>query len=260
MAMTPDLVSSTIVARSREPEGLQKMMIASAIAHVVAIAGLVIVPWLLGVHQPPENVMEISFAGAPGVASGGMTALADRPVQRAEPKPDLPKPEPPRPPAPKPQEMVEHVAKATTKPVVKQPAATTKPAPPTTGAVARPGQGRSPTDTQSPEGGLSTGGNNGTGAQNTNVNFCDPAYLAQMMSLIYRNWSRQQAVTGNPIIRFVIQRDGTLTDITVRQPSGYFALDLYARRAVELTKAIPPLPQCYPYDSYAMNLTFEYIR
>jgi len=259
MSMTPDLVSSTIVARSHEPQGLRTMMVASSLAHVVAIAALVIVPMFLGAQRAPETVMEVSLAGAPGVASGGMTALADRPVQRAEPKPALPKPEPPRPPAPKPPDMVERIAKPTQTQAVKPPSPTKSPAKPTTGEQVRPGQASSATGTQSTEAGLSTGGS-GTNAQTTNVNFCDPAYLGQMVSLIYRNWSRQQPVAGSPIIRFVIQRDGTITDITVRQPTGNYALDFYAKRAVELTKAIPPLPACYPYPSFAMNLTFEYIR
>ena len=37
-------------------------------------------------------------------------------------------------------------------------------------------------------------------------------------------------------------------------------LDNAAQRAVVLTRAIPPLPACYPHPDYAMNLTFEYIR
>jgi TonB family protein len=151
------------------------------------------------------------------------------------------------------------VAKPTTAPPVKQPSPATRTSKPTTGEQVRQGQASSATGTQSTEAGLSTGGS-GTNAQTTNVNFCDPAYLGQMVSMIYRNWSRNQPVAGSPIIRFVIQRDGTLTDITVRQPTGNYALDFYAKRAVELTKAIPPLPACYPYPSFAMNLTFEYIR
>jgi hypothetical protein len=46
----------------------------------------------------------------------------------------------------------------------------------------------------------------------------------------------------------------------VRQPSGYYALDNAAYRAVVLTRAIPPLPACYPHPDFAVNLTFEYIR
>lgn len=157
--------------------------------------------------------------------------------------------------------MVEPATKLTPKPAVKQPAASpsTRQAPPTTGETVRPGQARAETGSTSNEAGLSTGGG-GTGAQNTMSNFCDPQYLGQMVSLIHRNWDQRQQVQAKPVVRFVIQRDGTLTDITVRQPSGYYALDTAAYRAVVLTRAIPPLPACYPYPDFAVNLTFEYIR
>jgi TonB family protein len=81
-----------------------------------------------------------------------------------------------------------------------------------------------------------------------------------MVALIHRNWQQNQNVVGKPIVRFVILRDGTLTGITLGQPSGYPGLDLAALRAVNLTRAMPPLPDCYPHPHYAMNLTFEYIR
>src|SRR5687767_9175473 len=120
MAMTSDLVSSTLVARAQEPDGLRKMMIVSAVGHVVAIAALVIAPWFvdLGPAQP-EVVMEIGIAAAPGPPSGGMSSLSAKAVQKAEPKPELPKPEPVRPPAAKTPEMVETATKATPKPPVK---------------------------------------------------------------------------------------------------------------------------------------------
>jgi TonB family protein len=260
MAMTSDLVSSTIVARAREPEGLRKMMLVSAIAHSLAIVGILAGSWLFGPRRPQESVMEISFStGAPGVNSGGMTALSAKAVQKVEPKTELPKPTRPTPPAAQTPPMVEPITKpAPAKPAQRQPSTSTKAAPPSTGAAVRPGQSKVETGSTSNEGGLSTGG---TGASNQGtVNFCDPQYLGQMVSLIYNNWRRDTAVAAKPIIRFVIQRDGTLTDITVRQPSGYPMLDNAAYRAVVLTRAIPPLPACYPYPDFAMNLTFEYIR
>jgi TonB family protein len=259
MAMTSDLVSSTLVARAQEPDGLRKMMIVSAVGHVVAIAALVIAPWFvdLGPAQP-EVVMEIGIAAAPGTNSGGLSSISNRAVQKAEPKPALPKPEPVRPPAAKTPEMVETATKATPKPPVKQASQSTRQAPPTTGETVRAGQSKVETGSTSNEGGLSTGGG-GTGAAMTNVNFCDPEYLGQMISLIHRNW-QQQSGNGRPVVRYVIQRDGTLTEITLRQSSGNAGLDFMAQRAVMLTRAIPPLPQCYPHPTYAMNLTFEYIR
>jgi TonB family protein len=260
MALTTDLVSSSIIARQGEPEGLRKMMIVSGIGHVVAIVACILLPSLVGTrHDEPVVVMEIGLAGAPGPVSGGMSALSGRAVQKAEPKPELPKPEPVRPPAAKTPEMVEPTPRpAPPRQAQRQSSRSTRQAPPTTGETVRPGTARVETGSQSNEGGLSTG--SGTGAQMNNVSFCDPAYLGQMIALIHRNWNQNQSVSGRPIVRYVIQRDGTLTDITLRQSSGYTALDLNSLRAVQLTRAIPPLPPCYPHQTYAMNLTFEYIR
>jgi TonB family protein len=261
MAMTSDLVSSTIAARAREPEGLRKMMMVSAVAHSIAIVALVIGPLMFGSHRPEETIMVLNFAsGAPGPDTGGMTALSARAVQKAEPKDELPKPTRPTPPAAQTPAMVEPITKPTpAKPAQRQASTSTKVAPPSTGETVRPGQSKVETGSTSNEGGLSTGGTGGASSQG-NINFCDPQYLGQMVSLIYNNWKRETNVAARPVIRFVIQRNGTLTDITVRQPSGYYALDNAAMRAVVLTRAIPPLPACYPHPDYAMNLTFEYIR
>jgi TonB family protein len=261
MAMTSDLVSSTIAARASEPEGLRKMMMVSAAAHSIAIVSLVIGPWAFGTPRRQETIMEVSFnSGVPGADTGGMTALSRRAVQQVEPKTELPKPTRPTPPAAQTPAMVEPIAKPTpAKPAQRQPSTSTKVAPPSTGATVQSGDSKVPTPSTSNEGGLSTGGTGGASHQG-NVTFCDPQYLGQMVSLIYNNWRRDTAVAAKPIIRFVIQRNGTLTDITVRQSSGYYALDNAAQRAVILTRAIPPLPACYPHPDYAMNLTFEYIR
>jgi TonB family protein len=262
MAMTSDLVSSTIVARAQEPDGLRKMMLVSAAAHALAIVAVVIGSWLSGSHREPERIMTVSFnsPGSLGAESGGMTALSAKAVQKAEPKPELPKPAPVRPPAAQTPAMVEPISKpAPAKPTQRQASSATKPAPPTTGETVRPGQSKVETGATSNEGGLSTSSAGGASNQGE-VNFCDPQYLGQMVSLIYGNWRKETNVAAKPIIRFVIQRDGTLTDITIRQSSGYYALDNFAQRAVILTRAIPPLPACYPHSDYAMNLTFEYIR
>ena len=123
MAMTSDLVSSTIAARAREPEGLRKMMMVSAVAHSIAIVALVIGPWLFGTPRPEETIMVVSFdAGAPGADTGGMTALSARAVQKVEPKDELPKPTRPTPPAAQTPAMVEPIAKPTpAKPAQRQP-------------------------------------------------------------------------------------------------------------------------------------------
>jgi len=60
-------------------------------------------------------------------------------------------------------------------------------------------------------------------------------------------------------LRFVIQKDGRIVDITVVESSGVETLDLYARRALILTK-LPPLPAGYSEAALAVHLYFEYQR
>lgn len=253
-----DLVSSAIDARRRQPDGLRNMLVVSAAAHLAAIVAVTVLPGLVGMHtRAPETVMSISL-GPPGPVSGGMTPISGRPVQKAVPTPELPRPQPVRPPAAKQPEMVEPTKVAPRPPVTRAPKEAAGRTP-TTGAVATPGQGRVDTGSQSMETGLSTGGTNGTGGPISLGNFCDPAWLGQMVNAIQRNWSSRQSAAGSPIIRFVVQRDGLLSDVSVRQSAGQW-LDLLASRAVQQTRAVPPLPPCYPHATFAVNLTFEYIR
>lgn len=257
-----DLVSSAIASRIRETESLRKSLALSATAHLFGLAAIVVLPQLVGLKGgPPETVMTISLGGVAGPVSGGMTPLSGRPVQQAVPTPELPRPQPVRPPAQKTPEMVDPSR------IVKQPprpAVTTAPKEavgrtPTTGAEARKGVGNDPKGAATNEAGLSTGGG-GDNSQVAMGNFCDPQYLGQMISLIHRNWNSRQAVVGTPIVRYVIQRDGALTDVSLKQSSGYAVLDFNAQRAVQATRAIPPLPSCYPNPTFIVNLTFEYTR
>ena len=257
-----DLVSSAIAGRLRDHESLRKSLIVSSIGHVSGLALLVFLPGFLGLKPPaPETIMTISLPGGVGPATGGMTPLTGRAVQRAEPKPELPKPEPVRPPAARTDAMPDPTK--ATRQTPPRPQVTTAPKQassrtPTTGPEVRKGAGNDQTGAPTNEAGLSTGG--GTNAQSEMGNFCDPQYLGQMIALIHRNWNARQTVVGNPIVRYVIQRDGNLTDVSLKQSSGFVVLDFNATRAVQLTRAIPPLPSCYPNPTFIVNLTFEYTR
>jgi TonB family protein len=106
--------------------------------------------------------------------------------------------------------------------------------------------------------GLSSGGG-GAGGHLEVANFCCPEYLAMMRSLILANWNSRQGATGVTHVRFVIQRDGRITDVTTQRSSGVEALDMFARRALLLTK-LPPLPDAYGEPRLAVHLYFEYQR
>jgi TonB family protein len=80
-----------------------------------------------------------------------------------------------------------------------------------------------------------------------------------MGSSIKSNWNNQVGAVGRVHLRFVIQKDGRIADVTVEESSGVEVMDLYARRAVLLTK-LPPLPAGYAEPALAVHLYFEYTR
>jgi hypothetical protein len=82
--------------------------------------------------------------------------------------------------------------------------------------------------------GLSSGGGGSAGHLEIS-NFCCPDYLASMLAMIKSNWSNQQNAAGSTHLRFVIQKDGRIVDITVEKSSGVETLDFFARRALLLT-------------------------
>ena len=91
------------------------------------------------------------------------------------------------------------------------------------------------------------------------ANFCCPEYLNVMATSIKSNWNNQVGAAGRTHLRFVIQKDGRIVDITVVESSGVETLDMYARRALILTK-LPPLPAGYTEPALAVHLYFEYQR
>jgi TonB family protein len=107
---------------------------------------------------------------------------------------------------------------------------------------------------------LTTGGGSGAGGYLDVGNFCCPEYLQTMLQLIQKNWNGQQSVSGQSQMKFTIRRDGTLTQIELERPSGYFALDREAQRAVLVTRRLPPLPRQFPEDHLTVHLIFRYQR
>jgi periplasmic protein TonB len=274
-----ETVTTVILSRSREPEGLGAMLVWSALAHVVAVAVLVMTP-LPRVQDEPRPVMTISLGGAPGPRTGGITQMGGRPVQApppdeplpsrraeaapaaAQPAMTVPAPQPPptrRPdPPPRPQQAP---ARRTppAQPVQQAPLQATGRTP-VTGEEPRPGSTPVETGVRGQGFGLSTGGGGGSGVELDVADFCCPDYLDQMIALIHRNWHQSHGVSGRVTVRFTIRRDGTVDAVRLARPSGYWALDNAAERAVHLTARLPPLPVQFTNPTLTVNLTFEYQR
>jgi TonB family protein len=156
------------------------------------------------------------------------------PPKKAPPKAPPPKVEPPR----------EQTARTT----------------PSKGDQVRQGQAVAETRGQGFNAGLSSGAGGTGGYRVDAVNFCCPEYLATMQNRIHSVWQSRQQSTGVTQVRFVIQRDGVMTDVEVERSSGNATLDLIATRAVRLARQLPPLPAAYPNPSLTVYVTFEYQR
>jgi len=259
-------VTDVLRDRRGEPDGLQKMLVASVAAHVAIAALVMAAPSHLGgrASETPRTVMTISIAGGgTGPQSGGLTSIGGAPVQELRPPAETPKREPVRPPAAKAPEMtvplpgkpVKQVAKSE----VKQAPAEARGRTPTRGAQVTPGSSIAETGVRGQGFGLSTGGGPGAGSSlEITGDFCCPGYIATMVDRIRGAWNQNQGARGLAFVKFTIQRDGRLTDYIIEKPSGSTPLDLAALRAVAVTKTLPPLPNEYSNPTLVVHLSFEY--
>lgn len=89
-------------------------------------------------------------------------------------------------------------------------------------------------------------------------------YATSMIRRIRYHWYNnmpalvQMGVKGVVVIRFTIQRDGTITDITLLQSSGHPPFDFAARKAIELSSPLQPLPADFPKPSERVTAGFYY--
>ncbi len=256
-----EAVSGVLVGRSREVDGLSRMITLSLVVHVTMLTAVVFMPkgWLTSQIEDRPNPVMISLGGVPGQETGGMTAIANRPVQAVAPDAKAVV----TPPAVKAPEMTAPLPDVKPKPVVKpvekpvEKSATRKPS---TGAEVRSGAARVETGGAAvPFGGLSSGGG-GTGGARIEGDFCCPEYIETMKRAIYTNWNQEQGSRGQVEVKFTIRRDGMLTAVAVEKTSGNPLLDLESRRAVLATQQIPPLPDQFTRPNLTVYLLFEYKR
>ena len=87
-------------------------------------------------------------------------------------------------------------------------------------------------------------------------------YLQIIIDRVSSNWftaihSLDYSGDYQSIISFRILRNGQITDLKITQPSNLPALDLTARRAVELAAPFPPLPRDFEGEYLIIHLIFE---
>jgi TonB family protein len=89
-------------------------------------------------------------------------------------------------------------------------------------------------------------------------------YAQSMVSRIRVNWYNnmpqliQTGLKGVVTIRFTILRDGSITEVTMLSSSGLPPYDFAAKKAIELSSPLNPLPKDFPNPSERVTCMFFY--
>jgi TonB family protein len=246
-----EATTQMLIDRSREANGIGSTVLLSLATHATIIAVIVLIQANWRMHQGDgPRTMTISVGAAEDLVHD-MTPMSNPPVPIAP----TPKAAPIPPPAAKTPEMVEP-----TKIAKPQPKAADRHEKPAAKPATGPEIKAARVDTGGPAiqlPGLS-GGRGYRGYLDVK-DFCCPEYLQTMVGMIQRHWSNQQNQDGQVVVKFTIQRDGTLTGVQVEKPAAYF-LNMAAQRAIVETQKIPPLPPQYAEDQLTVHLIFQYQR
>jgi protein TonB len=85
-------------------------------------------------------------------------------------------------------------------------------------------------------------------------------YEALLRERVAKNWRSQELdarLRNRTAVTFDISRDGTVRNVRVTQPSGNFAMDQSAQRAILLSNPLPPLPREYERDVATVEFWFS---
>jgi periplasmic protein TonB len=259
-------------------ERFDRWVITSVALHVVIFTILVLSPTLFPMRGDFSWGSETGGVGGIDVKIVGSVSGVPLPAP-AVVQPDAAandstgfyKNEPPAPPPPPDKEadlIPETKAPVKTTPAPKPP----RPAPPSKSAPAAPavpenaipfGQGGKPALAY---------GQFSTGAGQAGIGFGDGTfgdrygwYVDAMTRRISQNWL--QSLVDNRIrsaprvyLSFDVARDGQISNIEIKQPSGIPSLDRSAQRAILASNPLPPLPADYRGGAVNVSFYFEYVR
>ncbi|HIE91710.1 MAG TPA: TonB family protein [Acidobacteria bacterium] len=87
------------------------------------------------------------------------------------------------------------------------------------------------------------------------------SWIRRFRAQIYRNWTLPYAAMsmhGHVVLTFTINREGRLSDLTVRRPSAVDAFTNSAFNAMSVSNPTHPLPPEYPEESVVFTVTFYF--
>jgi TonB family protein len=245
-------------------------LIAAAGLHVVIGAILILLPRLAPPPPPLEyvavQVVPAQRLGAaqPAVRTKPAAPKPEPPPKEEEPPqprsadaPVLPRPQPP----PKPPKPAKPEKPKPTPPDNRvDPTTQPKFLPPPREVLAKK---LGPAAATPPQSGAATGsaaGKVAVGALTVtpeNQEFAYNYYYAQIQSRIEESWTRSPVGSdAHAVIAFTIHADGSISDLRVRQSSGFDTFDLAALRAVQNAAPFAPLPRAYTINRTSLDVNW----
>ena len=224
---------------------------------VLLHVGIGAVMVISALHRP-ANFVQPRAVAVRLVQAG--TLRGGPPVQAAaEPVPEKPKivkPAEEEPPAPSPKALLLPAKEKEKKqPSSSAPQSRSAPHEP----AAAPAPAAAPSSHPGTGGPAGMGGNVGVGgATFDQPDFNYSYYVERMLVTIGMNWFKPaESVPISPMVRFRIERDGTIGEPQLERSSGLPFVDRAALRAVMASSPLPPLPQEFGGKYLGVHLIFE---
>jgi TonB family protein len=250
-----DSVGNILAERERDRLPFGTGISLAVLLHVGVAAGLLASALSRPIRFVNPRAVSVRLMPA-GAFSGG--AAVSVPAQAApEPEPQKPRIEKAAEPPPPPPSSRAVLLPATEKKPQPPPPSARGAQPPKTDAKAEPAGDARGTATGTTIN--ATGSSVGIGgARLDQADFQYSYYIDRMILAVGVNWFKPaQVVPIEPVVRFHIERDGTIADPEIETSSGLPFVDRAALRAVMAASPLPPLPPEYGGSRLGVHLIFE---
>lgn len=252
-------VDQVLDHRKRRLSGAQrrKYFGFSVAGHVGLTVFFLALPALLA--EPPETFDSIAVTVVPPKALGDPDPVPPSPPPKEqEPEPVAEQPPPP-PPPPKPKPQTQTAPTLPPPPAPPPPAKKPEPKKPAQANPLAPPPQSQPTRSQRVGSVFGDPLGASTSAATIGVedpNFTYGYYLDLVVQRISENWRAPRVGddTRDAIVYFKIQRDGTVSELRIRESSRSTDFDRRAMSAVEVSVPLPPLPKGYDKDFLGINM------
>lgn len=249
-----DAVGNILADRENEHLPYGAGLALALLLHAGIAAGLLASALARPLRFVNPRAVSVRLIPAGALMGGAAVAVPARPQ---EPEPQKPRIEKIVEPAPPPSSKAALLPAKEKKPELQAPVSRTSDAKKTDAPKAAPagdvrGTATGPTINASGSG-VGIGG-----ARFDQADFQYSYYIERMILAVGVNWFKPaQVVPVEPVVRFHIERDGTIADPEIETSSGLPFVDRAALRAVMAASPLPPLPAEYGGSRLGVHLIFE---